>query len=366
MTLADTLNAVGKTLIGLGIVILLFAGYQLWGTNLQEARAQNSLENEFQQLLSQASQVGLATVPPPSSAPDQATTTATPAPTTTLVDTVLGAEDLTPEQLAYFFPEGGEAVGALDIGDIGVSKIVVEGVTVADLREGPGHYSSSPFPGQPGNAAIAGHRTTYGAPFNRIDELQPGDDIVVTTVQGTFVYEVMPAGEAYPDAGLDFERSMSGHLVVSPSETWVLDDFGDNRLTLTACHPKFSARQRIIVAARLVAEPAVAVPRPAQLAEGETVVFADPDTGQEVEITGSAELADQAANEVSLDEGLGWDRKALPDVVTLAMVFLAILAAAIAVANRWRRLTTYAVAIVPLGVSLWFCFEQLDRLLPAY
>ncbi len=189
---------------------------------------------------------------------------------------------------------------------------------------------------------------------------------MITTVQGTFVYEVMPAGEAFPDAGLDFERGLSGHLLVSPSDTWVLDDFGDNRVTLTACHPKFSARQRIVVAARLVVAPAVAVPRPAQLSEGESVVFADPETGQEVEITGSAALAEEAANEVSLDGGLGWDTSALPDVVTYSMLFLAILAAAIAVANRWRRFTAYAMATVPLTLSLWFCFEQLDRLLPAY
>ena len=124
----------------------------------------------------------------------------------------------------------------LNIPDIGVDKIVIEGVALGDLKRGPGHYPETPLPGQPGNAAIAGHRTTYGAPFNRINELDRGDEILVTTVQGAFRYEV------------------SDQLIVSPSEVGVLDDFGDNRLTLTACHPKYSARQRIIVVAALVGE----------------------------------------------------------------------------------------------------------------
>ena len=87
-------------------------------------------------------------------------------------------------------PAEGDAIAHLRIPAIGVDKIVVEGVQVADLKRGPGHYPDSPLPGQPGNAAIAGHRTTYGAPFNRLDELEQGDEILVTTVQGAFRYEV--------------------------------------------------------------------------------------------------------------------------------------------------------------------------------
>src|SRR3546814_9958345 len=99
------------------------------------------------------------------------------------------------------------------------------------------------LPGPEGNAAIAGHRTTYGAPFNRIDELVPGDEIIVQTIQGEFRY------------------TMTEQLIVSPSQVDVLDDKGDNRLTLAACHPKYSARERIIVVAQL--DPAVeALPRP--------------------------------------------------------------------------------------------------------
>ena len=84
---------------------------------------------------------------------------------------------------------------------IGVDKIVVEGVSLADLKKGPGHYPETPLPGQEGNAAIAGHRTTYGAPFNRLDELEPGDEITVTTVQGEFTYEVTETADRVAHPG---------------------------------------------------------------------------------------------------------------------------------------------------------------------
>ena len=114
------------------------------------------------------------------------------------------------------------------------------------------------MPGNPGNAAIAGHRTTYGAPFHNIDQLAPGDEIIVTTLQGEFRYEVLPQPtDEVDDSG---EPVMRGNFIVAPSQVEVLDDFGDNRLTLTACHPKYSARQRIVVVAQLVEEPAPAPP----------------------------------------------------------------------------------------------------------
>ena len=115
--------------------------------------------------------------------------------------------------------------------------------SLPDLKKGPGHYPESPLPGQEGNAAIAGHRTTYGAPFNRIDELEPGDEITVQTVQGEFTYVVKE------------------QQIVSPDQVEVLEDKGDNRLTLTACHPKYSARQRIVVVAELAPDE-TPLPRP--------------------------------------------------------------------------------------------------------
>ena len=120
---------------------------------------------------------------------------------------------------------------------LGVDKTVVEGVGLDQLKRGPGHYPETPLPGQRGNASIAGHRTTYGAPFHNLDKLAKGDRIEVTTVQGTFVYEVADT------------------KIVGIHDVDVLGDKGDNRLTLTACHPKYSAKQRIIVAAVLKGTP---------------------------------------------------------------------------------------------------------------
>ena len=160
-----------------------------------------------------------------------------------------------PAWLAMLYRDNGSAIARIQIPAIDVDKTVVEGVRVGDLRKGPGHYPATPLPGQAGNSAIAGHRTTYGAPFGEIDKVLPDDEIIITTIQGEFTYRVLPQGEGH------------GHLIVAPTAVEVLDqDFSEhpNRLTLTACHPKGSARQRIIVIAELVGEPAPTYQRPGQ------------------------------------------------------------------------------------------------------
>ena len=160
------------------------------------------------------------------------------------------------DQLEILYPPDGQALARIIIPTIGVDEMVVAGVEVGDLRRGPGHYSFTPLPGQPGNAGIAGHRTTYGAPFARIDELKVDDLIYVRTLQGLFKYQVIPpvASEV-----LEFEV---GHQIVLPHEVGVLDDYSDNRLTLTSCHPRYSSSRRIIVQAVLLGDPVVRLPRP--------------------------------------------------------------------------------------------------------
>jgi len=116
---------------------------------------------------------------------------------------------------------------------------VVEGVSVDDLKNGAGHIPATPLPGQPGNAVISGHRTTYGAPFHELDELEPGDRIEVETAIGLHVYAV---------------RSLE---VVRPTDVWVTESRPGAWLTLTTCHPKFSARERLVVFAELVEGPNV-------------------------------------------------------------------------------------------------------------
>jgi sortase A len=144
-------------------------------------------------------------------------------------------------------PPEGNGLGLIKIPRIGVDKAIIEGTGTADLRQGPGHYLGTSLPGQPGNAAIAGHRTTYGAPFYNLNELASGDPIYITTPQGTFRYNV--------------ERT----LIVSPDNVSVIAPSPINELTLTTCNPRFSAAQRLIVQASLVGPPAPAapaVPRP--------------------------------------------------------------------------------------------------------
>src|SRR5690606_31749873 len=174
MSLARVLGAIGRVCIAAGVLILLFVAYQLWGTGLREAQAQRALEDEFEErleaVLDRAGAGGQGS----------STTTAAAAPP--------------PPALAQ-----GDAVARIRIPDIGVDKIVVEGVGLDDLKRGPGHFPSSPLPGQPGNAAIAGHRTTSGAPLHPLDELEAGDEIEVTTLQGTFRYEVREQLIVAPD-----------------------------------------------------------------------------------------------------------------------------------------------------------------------
>jgi len=127
----------------------------------------------------------------------------------------------------------GDAVARLQIPRIGVDSVVVQGTAPEDLRKGPGLYDRSSFPGSGGTTAIAGHRTTYGAPFRDVDELRSGDRIVLELPYGTFAYEVQDT------------------RIVEPTDVSVLDRIDHDRLVLSACHPLFSAAQRIIVFARL-------------------------------------------------------------------------------------------------------------------
>lgn len=130
----------------------------------------------------------------------------------------------------------GEPVGRIRIPKIGVDKVMVEGTGTEDLRKGPGHYPATPLPGAPGTVGIAGHRTTYGAPFRHVDRLRGGDRIVVEMPYAKVTYRV--------------ERLR----IVAPSATWVTDRRAYDRLVLTACHPLYSAAQRIVVFARRVDE----------------------------------------------------------------------------------------------------------------
>lgn len=297
--LRRALSALGVVLTGAGVLILLFVAYQLWGTGVYTAQAQGDLKAQFR---------AKAAAPAPS-----------PTTTSTAVSTPAPAPAPAPAP-----PPTGEAVAVIRIPKIGVDRAVVEGVSPADLRKGPGHYPSTPLPGEQGNAAIAGHRTTYGAPFNRLDELKAGDEIQVTTLVGSYTYRVVE------------------QKIVRPDQVEVLDPTPDARLTLTTCHPKYSAAQRLIIVASLAPNETPTPPRPVPPAPTELA-------------QGAAEFA---------GAGLGSERSKLP---TIGWGLATVLAAAawMWAVRRRRRWSTYLLGAFPFLVVLFFFYANLELLLPA-
>jgi sortase A len=296
----------GKTLISVGVLILLFVVYQLWGTGLTHDREQKNLRNQFARQLAAPAAADPATTAP--AAPNAPTTSTTlPAP---LVE--------------------GDAAAVIDIPKIGLDEMVVEGVGVEELKKGVGHYPDTKMPGETGNAALAGHRTTYGHPFNRIDELTNGDEITITTRVGTFHYAVM-------------EKK-----VVTPESIEVLDNTPDNRLTLTTCHPKYSAESRLIVVAQLMGPPVNVPVVPA----GTTPTTSPPR---------SSELA-AGLDRPGLSGAGAANRPAIAWGILAASVWLSAWAI-----GRWsgRRWTSYIVGAPIFFVALFLFFENVARLLPA-
>lgn len=128
----------------------------------------------------------------------------------------------------------GEAIGRLIAPDMGTNVVVVQGTDTASLQRGPGHYPDTGFPGEGETIGIAGHRTTYLAPFRHIDDMKRGDAVTVEMPYGTFTYRVQKTE------------------IVDDSAVGVVRDVGYERLVLTACHPLYSAAQRYVAFARLV------------------------------------------------------------------------------------------------------------------
>jgi len=131
---------------------------------------------------------------------------------------------------AEFLPD---VVGRLTILSANINHYVVFGVEDDKLEYGPGYIVGTSLPGTGGNFAIAGHRTTYGAPFGNLDRVQLGETIIFQTNTNEYKYKVVDV------------------QIVSPTDNFVLQNFGDDRITLTTCHPKFSAKQRLIVVGQL-------------------------------------------------------------------------------------------------------------------
>lgn len=215
------LQVFGKFLISLGVGVLLFVAWTLWGTGFYTDRAQAALAEDFDRLPAMTVDVGHAAPRDPN------------------------PFVIVPESYA---PAPGEAAFRLEIPSIDLTEIVVEGVGTDELRRGPGHYPGCrsgfdrPYctdfeeiwPGEKGRVIVSGHRTTYGAPFWDISKLKSGDRIVTETKWGEFTYEV------------------TKKEIVPPDSLAIAVQSDDAEIVLTTCNPRFSAAERLIVFAELV------------------------------------------------------------------------------------------------------------------
>jgi sortase A len=292
---------IGGLILAFGILVLLFVAYQLWGTGISTHFHQEALRREFDHELAIAR--------------SERTTTGPTAPTSTP----------TTQSTPGIAPADGQPVGTIDIPNIGANYVVVQGTDTAALQLGPGHYDDTPLPGQPGNAAIAGHRTTYLHPFYNLNELVAGDPIYITTTQGRFRYDV------------------TAILVVDPSDLAILDPTPVPTLTLTTCNPRFSASQRLVVQASLESSPA------------------------RIPITPKAARPTSRGPD-TISEGLGGGGSAWPAVWWGAASAALAVVVWVLSRRRSRRLTRLAVAAVGsvlFLVLLFFFFQSVTPLLPA-
>jgi sortase A len=193
-----TLRIAGLLMIAAALVIGGYLWWLLWGTGFATRAAQDDLRPTFQDKVATR---------PLARAPDAERVVKVP----------------------------GNAVAILRIPSIDVDYVVVEGTDTESLKKGPGHYSATSYPWEDsGRVGIAGHRTTYGAPFWSLNELREGDRIVLATEYGIFEYRV------------------TGRQIIEPSDGSVLEGTSDPTLVLTTCNPRFSAAERLVVFAERV------------------------------------------------------------------------------------------------------------------
>jgi len=372
------LRSFGLGLAWIGLISILFLFYQLWGTGVYESQSQDDLALQFDNILTAQPVIELPT-----------TTTSTSVSTDTNTINSLPASTFNPpdaqtlEQIRRVVnAEDGDVIARMIVPSIGLDKYVVEGVGVSDLRRGIGRYRGSAHIGDLGNVALAGHRSTYGEPFGRIGELLPGDQISLTTPVGTATYEVMDPND-YVATWANTVRSIGGgHVIVGPADEFVLGDVGDNRLTLTACHPRYSAEERLIVVARLVGgrlplldpmygiPPAAPIPapEPEPLLEGQTPTDSTTTTTTTTTTAVPRPLVerDPPKDVESLQVSMtGLPTEFAPSFV-LSLLLLVVITAIAVIANKFGRTTAILIGFVPFLFVLWQFFSHLELLLPAY
>lgn len=354
------IGGIGRFLITLGLLILLFVGYQLWGTNVIAARAQSDLEDEFEQLQS--------------SYPE--TTTSSTSPTTT-TDPGDSAEPKgpDPEQVdlsAVPVPALGDPLGRLVIERAGVDDMFVVGTGREELAKGPGLYPGTSFPGAAGVSAIAGHRTTFGAPFYDLNEVRAlgdpqssrtdgrGDGIVLETLAGTQTFEVIATRIVQPDETWvaapinqpidDSAPQTSNNWATVLRQQWKAWDVdekihpGDAYLVLTTCNPRFSAAERLVVLGRV---------------EGNETV--------EVTFPGGRHNINElpGMDEASSADALSGDPASAPPAFAWGVATLAVGLLWWWAYRRWRHPLAWFAGVVPFLVVLAGFYVYLERLLPS-
>jgi sortase A len=271
-------------------IVVFFAAWQIWCTALVEHHSQGELASQFHRDTDTARGVRR-------------------------VGLIAGTNRVRQAQ--------GSVTARIEIPTIGVDQYVVEGTASGDLEKGPGHYLGTAAPGQAGNVAIAGHRTIFGAPFGRLGDLGPGALITLTTTAGQrLVYAVSETARTVP-----------------ATDVTILNDFGDDRLTLTTSDPKYWSAGRLVVVARLE-------PRSAPASPGAPVPPAGPPPGP---------LADART--------ASWHLNGLP-LAALVTILLVVLGLAYRPLSRRRRLLTILVAVPVWIVGIAVLFVALTAVLP--
>lgn len=205
-------RATSEVMITAGFVVVLFLVYQLWITDIFASRTQDQIRDDLATEWSDQARRKPAREDANTSPP------------------------LPPVEI-------GDGLAVLRVPRFGpdYAPVVVEGVTTEALRRGPGHFPGTAMPGEVGNFVLSGHRTTYGKPFSRVDELKVGDPILVEDADRYFIYRVT-GSEIVDPHRLDVTYPVPGRLGETPTRS---------RMTLTTCHPRFSAKSRLIVYAEL-------------------------------------------------------------------------------------------------------------------
>lgn len=272
-------------MIACGLLLLAFVAYQLWGTGIQQSRSQKALEKQYSFLY-----------------PSR------PSPVSTVPKV----------------PETGQVIGRISIPRIDLDTWFVAGARLAQLEKGPGLFAGSVLPGQYGNTAVAGHRTSYGAPFGDLDRLKKGDPIIYVTAQGTFTYTV---------TSTEIVKASRVDVITTTDKTKAVT-------TLITCHPKWTSSKRLVVHGTL--------------------------TGTQVPLPPTPLATISWADEEQSSPGWFHDTSRILPTALWSLLLVGVWVAARRLAgDGWRRVAVTIVSGAVFLSVLYMVFENLTGLLPA-